>query len=112
MSRFFKSAAFPILIVVVVVFLAVKFINPPSTNHRAHSYQTLVSPSCPNKEVKSVEFKNKGKVLEVKLNSKGHDESYEVGYIEQASPELIRELEARASPTTSNLKRAARCSGC
>src|SRR6516162_5983251 len=89
MSRFFKSAAFPILIVVVLAFLAVKLVNPGSGEHRAHSYQTLVSKELPQGEVKSVEFKNKGKALEVKLKNK---ESYEVGYVETAAPELIKEL--------------------
>jgi cell division protease FtsH len=89
MSRFFKSAAFPILIVVVLAFLAVKLVNPGSGAHRPHSYQTLVSKEIPGGEVKSVQFKNKGKSLEVKLKNK---ENYEVGYIEQAAPELIREL--------------------
>src|SRR5262249_8389995 len=45
----------------------------------------------PQGEVKSVEFKNKGKALEVKLKNK---ESYEVGYVETAAPELIKELRA------------------
>jgi cell division protease FtsH len=93
MSRFFKSAAFPILIVVVLAFLAVKLINPTSQNKRSHSYQTLVSSELPKGEVGSVEFKNKGKALEVKLNSKGNKESYEIGYVEQASPQLISQLE-------------------
>ncbi len=70
MSRFFKSAAFPILIVVVLAFLAVKLVNPGSSNHRSHSYQTLVAKEIPKGEVKSVEFKNKGKALEVKLKNK------------------------------------------
>src|ERR1700746_578264 len=89
MSRFFKSAAFPILIVVVLAFLAVKLVNPGSGAHRPHSYQTLVAKEIPQGEVKSVEFKNKGKALEVKLKNK---ESYEVGYVETAAPELIKEL--------------------
>src|ERR1700726_1199728 len=89
MSRFFKSAAFPILIVVVLAFLAVKLVNPGSPNKRSHSYQTLVSSELPNREVKSVQFKNKGKALEVKLKNK---ESYEAGFIDQAAPELIKEL--------------------
>ena len=49
MSRFFKSAAFPILIVVVLAFLAVKLVNPGTTNHRKHSYQTLVSQELPER---------------------------------------------------------------
>ena len=89
MSRFFKSAAFPILIVVVLAFLAVKLVNPGNSDHRPHSYQTLVSRELPSGEVKSVVFKNKGKALEVKLRNK---ETYETGYVEQAAPELIKEL--------------------
>ncbi len=92
MSRFFKSAAFPILIVVVLAFLAVKLVNPSSSNKRSHSYETLVSKELPKGEVESVEFKNKGKVLEVKLNASGHKETYEIGYIDQAAPELFKEL--------------------
>src|SRR6266516_3004612 len=82
MSRFFKSAAFPILIVVLLAFLAVKLVNP-------------VSSDLPKGEVSSVEFKNKGKALEVKLKNK---ETYEVGFIEQAAPELIRELRTSGVP--------------
>ena len=62
MSRFFKSAAFPILIVVVLAFLAVKLVNP-SSNKPAHSYQGLVASELPKHEVEAVEFKNKGKAL-------------------------------------------------
>src|ERR1035438_3165092 len=93
MSRFFKSAAFPILIVVVLAFLAVKLVSPSSSNHRTHSYQTLVAKEIPRGEVESVEFKNKGKALEVKLNSRANKETYEIGYIEQAATPLIAQLE-------------------
>jgi cell division protease FtsH len=90
MSRFFKSAAFPILIVVVLAFLAVKLVNPGSSTHRTHSYQTLVAKEIPRGEVKSVAIKNKGKALEVKLKDK---ENYEVGFVEPAAPALIAQLE-------------------
>src|ERR1035438_5256211 len=95
MSRFFKSAAFPILIVVVLAFLAVKLVNPGSTTHRSHSYQTLTSEEIPKGEVKSVELKNKGKALEVKLKNK---ENYEVGYTDQTTPELFKELRTYGVP--------------
>jgi cell division protease FtsH len=95
MSRFFKSAAFPILIVVVLAFLAVKLVNTSSSNKHPHSYQTLVSKELPKSEVSSVEFKNKGKALEVKLKNK---ESYEIGFIDQAAPELIKELRTDGVP--------------
>jgi cell division protease FtsH len=98
MSRFFKSAAFPILLVVVLAFLAVKLFNPDSGSKPTHSYQTLVAKELPNHEVESVEFKNKGKALEVKLNAKGKKETYEIGYVEQAAPELIKELKSFGVP--------------
>jgi len=89
MSRFFKSAAFPILIVVVLAFIAVKLVNPGSTNHRAHSYQTLVGKELPSGEVASVVFKNRGKALEVKYKNK---ETAEFGFIDQSAPGLEKEL--------------------
>src|ERR1017187_3208664 len=98
MSRFFKSAAFPIIIVVVLAFLAVKLVNPGSSTHRSHSYQTLTSSEIPKGEVKSVQLKNKGKALEVKLNAKGNKESYEVGYTDQTTPELFKELRTYGVP--------------
>ncbi len=89
MSRFFKSAAFPILIVVVLAFLAVKLVSNNNPDHRKHSYQTLVASELPKQEVESVEFKNKNKELEVKLKNK---ETYSVGFIDYAAPELMKEL--------------------
>src|SRR3984957_5545525 len=89
MNRFFKSAAFPILLVVVLAFFFTKLASTGSSSSRSHSYQTLVSEELPKGEVKSVEFKNKGKVLEVKLKNK---ETWEGGYLEQATPELLKEL--------------------
>jgi cell division protease FtsH len=93
MSRSFKSAAFPILIVLVLAFLAVKLVSHGPSNARQHSYKTLVTEEIPRGEVKSVEFKNKGKALAVELNSKGNKEQYEIGFVEQASPQLIAQLE-------------------
>jgi cell division protease FtsH len=95
MSRFFKSAAFPILIVVVLAFLAVKLVNPGSSTHRSHSYETLTSSEIPKGEVKSVALKNKGKALEVKLKNK---EDYEVGFTDQTTPELFKELRTYGVP--------------
>jgi cell division protease FtsH len=93
MSRSFKSAAFPILIVLVLAFLAVKLVSPSTSNSRPHTYKTLTTEEIPKGEVKSAVLKNKGKVLEVQLNSKGNKEKYEIGYSEQASPQLISQLE-------------------
>ncbi len=91
MSRFFKSAAFPILIVVVLVFFAMKLLPGSSGSTRPHSYHTLVSTEIPKGEVKSVNFKTKSDALEVELKNK---EKYEIGYVDQAAPELFKKLEA------------------
>jgi cell division protease FtsH len=98
MSRFFKSAAFPILIVVIVAFLATKLIHTGSSNARSHSYQTLVTSELPKGEVESATIETKGNAVAVKLKNK---ESYEVGYPDQAAPELLSELkEANAKAGT------------
>jgi cell division protease FtsH len=91
MSRFFKSAAFPILIVVVLAFFAAKLISPSSSGGPARTYQTLVAKEIPQHEIKSVEIKNKGSVLEVEREDK---HKYETGYVPQAVPELIKQLNA------------------
>ena len=63
MSRFFKSAAFPILIVVVLAFLAVKLVNPGSSNKRTHSYQTLVGKELPAAKSKRSSSRTRAKLL-------------------------------------------------
>jgi cell division protease FtsH len=95
-KRGLQSSALPILIVLVLSFFLVKWVSSDSKTGPAHSYQTLVSKEIPNGEVKSVEFKNKGDVLVVKLKNKLTDEpeSYETGFIAQAAPELLKELKA------------------
>jgi cell division protease FtsH len=94
MSRFFKSAAFPILIVLVAVFVATQFISSHSGSGPPHTYQTLVSNDIPNHLVKSVDIKNKGNVVAVTLNKAGNNEKYEVGFVDQAAGQLINELKA------------------
>ncbi|HEY5045777.1 MAG TPA: ATP-dependent zinc metalloprotease FtsH [Solirubrobacteraceae bacterium] len=93
MNRFFKSAAFPILLVVVLAFFFTKLASTGSGGGKPHSYQTLVSEELPRGEVKSVELKNKGKILEVQLNSKGNKEKYETGFLDNATPQLLAQLE-------------------
>jgi cell division protease FtsH len=96
MSRFFKSAAFPILIVVVLAFFASKLISSGSNNGPARTYSTLVSKEIPAGEIKSVELKNKGNVLEV--TRKEHNEKYEIGFIPQTVGELEKQLRAAGVP--------------
>ncbi len=89
MSRFFKSAAFPILIVVVLAFFLSKLVVPSSQKGPEHTYQTLVSTDIPNHLVKSAELKVKDNAVSVELTNK---EKYEVGIFETQVPQLESEL--------------------
>ncbi len=91
MSRFFKSAAFPILLVVVLAFFVTKMISSGHSSGPQRTYQTLVAKEIPDGEVKSVTFKTKSNALEVELKNK---EKHEIGYVNQAAPELIKQLNA------------------
>jgi cell division protease FtsH len=89
MSRFFKSAAFPILVVVLIAFFATKLFVPSSSKGPEHTYQTLVSGDIPNHLVKSAELKVKDNAVSVELVNK---EKYEVGIFDQQAPQLEAEL--------------------
>ncbi|MGH2834055.1 MAG: ATP-dependent zinc metalloprotease FtsH, partial [Solirubrobacteraceae bacterium] len=95
MSRFFRSAAFPILVVVVLAFFASKLFVGGGGRGVSHSYGGLVSQDLPRGLVKSVVIKQKGNVVEVVLRDK---ESYEVGYVPNAVPGLIEKLEKAGVP--------------
>src|SRR3954468_12934272 len=89
MSRFFKSAAFPILIVVVLAFFAQKLISPGDTREPP-SYATF-SEQLQTGAVKSVDLKTKDNTLDVTLNS---GQKYETGYAPGAADRLYQQLEA------------------
>ncbi len=90
MSRFFKSAAFPILIVVVLAFFASKLISSSHSTEPKHTYQTFVSKELPGGEVKSAEIKQKGNSVEVTLKN---GEKFEFGYVPSVAPKLTEKLE-------------------
>ncbi len=101
MSRFFKSAAFPILIVVVLAFFLSKLIVPSAQKGHEHTYRTLVTENIPRHEVKSAELKVKDNSVAVELNNK---EKFEVGYVDQAAPTLIADLEKAGAGTKFNIE--------
>ncbi len=96
MSRFFKSAAFPILIVVVIAFFLSKLVVPSTQKGPVHSYKTLTTEDIPQHRVKSAVLKVKDNSVAVTLNT-NKEEKYEVGYVDQASPQLITALEKSGS---------------
>src|SRR3954464_11010864 len=87
MSRFFKSAAFPILIVVVLAFFAQKLISPgsPSRDTSFADFQTQLADG----QLKDVTVKQKDNTLEVKRKD---NETYTVGWPQAYGAELINDL--------------------
>jgi cell division protease FtsH len=86
MSRFFKSAAFPILIVVVLAFFAQKLIG--NSNHGvSHSFGDLEQ-ALSQKKVAKLSLDQKSNSANVTLTN---GQSYSVGYPDSYAPSLINQ---------------------
>jgi cell division protease FtsH len=95
MSRFFKSAAFPILIVVVLAFFAQKLISPSADNHKP-TYGDFQSQLTTGK-LKTVDLRTKDNTVEV-TPKPGQGSKYEVGFTDQDGAQLTTQLQkAKAS---------------
>ena len=90
MSRFFKSAAFPILIVVVLAFFAQKLISPGEDKPKTDFSQFLTQ--IDDGQVKSATLKTKDNTVAV---TKVDSQKYEVGYDPDYGNELINRLQAK-----------------
>jgi cell division protease FtsH len=84
MSRFFKSAAFPILIVVVLAFFAQKLIGS-SSHTQKQSFGNLLT-QLQAQQVKSLTLKEKDNTADVTLTD---GRKYSVGYPDQYTPQII-----------------------
>ncbi|MGE5408186.1 MAG: ATP-dependent metallopeptidase FtsH/Yme1/Tma family protein, partial [Syntrophothermus sp.] len=91
MRRFFKSAAFPILLVVILAFVAQRWISSPSGT-KAPSYTTLVKEGglIEQGKIESVSINVKDSTLDVK---KTNGESFSTGYPPNTEPSLLKRLE-------------------
>jgi cell division protease FtsH len=89
----FRNALFPIIIVIVLAFLASRLI-PSGSAGPHHTYETLITKEIPGHEIASVDIKPKGNVLLV--TRAPHKETYEVGYIPNSIPVLEAELKKYA----------------
>jgi cell division protease FtsH len=87
MSRFFKSAAFPILIVVVLAFFAQKLISP-STPGEKHSFGDFIA-ELDSGQVKSVDLRQKDNTAQIVLDN---GQKYEVGFTDAYSDQLTNKL--------------------
>ncbi|HEX8123018.1 MAG TPA: ATP-dependent zinc metalloprotease FtsH [Solirubrobacteraceae bacterium] len=93
MSRFFKSAAFPILIVVVLAFFAQRLISPNDAP-KTPDFPTFLS-QVEDGQAKRVELRQKDNTAEVQLKD---DTKYEVGFLDQYGEALTdRMLAAKRS---------------
>jgi cell division protease FtsH len=90
MSRFFKSAAFPILIVIVLAFFASKLIAR-SDQAPATSFGTFLE-QVQHKQVQDVVISTKDDSVRVTLRGSG--KSYEVGYPTAYGDVLVNQLRA------------------
>ncbi len=89
MSRFFKSAAFPILIVVVLAFFAQKLIG--NTSHGPnYTFGNLLT-QLQSKQVKSLSLDQKANAADVTLTN---GQKYSVGYPDSYAPTLINQAKA------------------
>ncbi|MDX6684131.1 MAG: cell division protease FtsH, partial [Baekduia sp.] len=90
MSRFFKSAAFPILIVVVLAFFAQKLISTGDTK-APPTYGDFIT-QLQAGQVKTAVLKTKDNSISVTL--KAGNKKYETGYENAAADRLNSQLEA------------------
>jgi cell division protease FtsH len=99
MSRFFKSAAFPILIVVVLAFFAQKLIGSSSNAH-PQSFGTLETQLTQHK-VSKLSLDQKSNSAEVTLKD---GQTYTVGYPDFYVSELIDQAKHDVSPQNFNVQ--------
>src|SRR5919205_1416520 len=90
MSRFFKSAAFPILIVIVLAFFASKLISHPSEATATSFGQFLEQVQQGRVQDAVLSTKDDS----VKVTLKGSGKTYEVGYPDAYGDVLVNQLRA------------------
>src|SRR5579862_9550666 len=96
MSRFFKSAAFPILIVVVLAFFAQKLIG--SSNHGPnYSFGNLLT-QLQAHQVKNLSLDQKSNSANVTAVVNGQTVKYTVGYPDSYAPSLINQASSDITP--------------
>jgi cell division protease FtsH len=95
MSRFFKSAAFPILIVVVLAFFAQRLINPGDSAPR-YDYSTFQH-DLADGNVKSATVKTKDNTVSITLDQPAN-QKHDVGFVPDNGNSLVTQLERARVP--------------
>ena len=98
MSRFFKSALFPILIVVVLAFFARELISP--NNNKPDPVYTEFLDQLDTGRVKAVTLNTKNNRIDVTLKPgrDGKSEKYKTAYPDNTEPSLVNTLRAEKVP--------------
>jgi len=109
MSRFSKSAAFPILIVVILAFFAQQLISSP--NKKKDPGFGVFMTQLDNGQIKTIEMRNRSNELLVTLKDKSQ---YEVGFATDYGGELTKTLLAaeRSNKIQSFDIKGTRTNGC
>jgi cell division protease FtsH len=102
MSRFFKSAAFPILIVVVLAFFAQKLIGSGSHGPN-YTFGNLLT-QLDNKQVKDLSLDQKSNTAGVTAVINGETIKYSVGYPDSYAPTLINDAHSDVSAQGFNVQ--------
>ena len=105
MSRFFKSAAFPILIVVVLAFFAQKLIGG-SSHSQPQSFGNLIQ-QLDHGKVAKLSLDQKSNSADVTLKPTAgqvNGQKYSVGYPDSFAPTLIKTAEKDVSPQNFNVQ--------
>ena len=95
MRRFFKSAAFPILLVVILAFIAQRLISP-GPNEEQPSYSDFLT-QIERGQVEEVTIKTKDNTLEWKQND---EDEYSTGYPPNTEESLLNRLDRNEIDTT------------
>ncbi len=95
MSRLFKSAAFPILIVVVLAFFAQKLISPTDHPPKQTFANFLTQVQATPPQVKGVDVKTKDNTVDV---TRADGSKYEVGYPDAYGAQLVSSLQKANVP--------------
>ena len=97
MSRFFKSAAFPILIVVVLAFFAQKLISPGDRTPDPN-YSRVPRPGRRATRSRTVTLNTKNNRIDVELKRGG--KKYQTAYPDNTEQNLVNSCAPRTSRST------------
>src|SRR4051812_12709337 len=91
MSRFFKSALFPILIVVVLAFFAQRIISPG--DHSKAPNFTEFQQQVKSHHVESATFNTKDNTIDFTSDASGKRQKYTIGYPDNTEQQLINDMD-------------------